>query len=130
MQPGAVTGMPRHVPRGEGLALWAIATAGYAWSDLSWWLYAALFLVPDLGMAGYLAGPAVGAVVYNLFHTTIAPAILAGLGMATGTPLLLGLAAIWAAHIGFDRMLAYGLKHPTGFGDTHLGRIGNSRVAA
>jgi hypothetical protein len=28
------------------------------------------------------------------------------------------------AHIGFDRMLGYGLKHASGFGDTHLGRIG------
>jgi hypothetical protein len=31
---------------------------------------------------------------------------------------------IWIAHIGFDRALGYGLKYPTGFGDTHLGRSG------
>jgi hypothetical protein len=34
------------------------------------------------------------------------------------------LALIWAAHVGFDRMLGYGLKYPTAFGDTHMGRIG------
>jgi Domain of unknown function (DUF4260) len=26
--------------------------------------------------------------------------------------------------VGIDRLAGYGLKHPTGFGDTHLGRIG------
>ena len=39
-----------------------------------------------------------------------------------------GLALIWAAHIGFDRALGYGLKYPSGFGDTHLGRIGGKRA--
>ena len=34
------------------------------------------------------------------------------------------LAFIWAAHAGFDRALCYGLKYATGFGHTHLGRIG------
>jgi hypothetical protein len=34
------------------------------------------------------------------------------------------IAIIWAAHIGFDRALGYGLKYPTAFSDTHLGRIG------
>jgi hypothetical protein len=33
-------------------------------------------------------------------------------------------ACIWAAHVGFDRMLGYGLKYGTSFGDTHLGRRG------
>jgi hypothetical protein len=31
---------------------------------------------------------------------------------------------IWVAHIGFDRLLGYGLKYPTGFGNTHLGKLG------
>jgi hypothetical protein len=31
---------------------------------------------------------------------------------------------IWIAHIGFDRALGYGQKYSSGFGDTHLGRIG------
>lgn len=37
------------------------------------------------------------------------------------------LALIWVAHIGFDRALGYGLKYASGFGDTHLGRIGRAR---
>jgi hypothetical protein len=39
---------------------------------------------------------------------------------------LLAIAAVWAAHIGFDRMLGYGLKYSSAFGDTHLGRIGRA----
>jgi hypothetical protein len=29
----------------------------------------------------------------------------------------------WFAHIGLDRAVGYGLKYPTAFGDTHLGRV-------
>jgi Domain of unknown function (DUF4260) len=32
-------------------------------------------------------------------------------------------------HIGLDRMLGYGLKYGTAFGDTHLGRVGDERAA-
>jgi hypothetical protein len=32
-------------------------------------------------------------------------------------------ALIWLAHIGFDRMLGYGLKYPTFFEDTHLQHV-------
>jgi hypothetical protein len=32
--------------------------------------------------------------------------------------------AVLAAHVGMDRALGYGLKLPTDFKDTHLGRIG------
>ena len=40
-----------------------------------------------------------------------------------GVPLAVAAALVWFAHIGADRMLGYGLKYPTGFGDTHLGRV-------
>ena len=30
------------------------------------------------------------------------------------------------AHTGMDRAVGYGLKYPTGFSDTHLGRIGRA----
>jgi len=33
------------------------------------------------------------------------------------------MALIWAAHIGFDRFLGYGLKYPVAFRVTHLGSI-------
>jgi len=123
----AVRGGPRLILRLEGLALFALATMGFGLTGLSWWLYAALFLLPDISFAGYWAGPRKGAILYNALHSTIAPAILAGSGLLVAKPLLLGLAAIWAAHIGFDRMLGYGLKYASAFHDTHLGRIGRQR---
>jgi hypothetical protein len=45
-------------------------------------------------------------------------------GVALQRPPLLAVSALWLAHVGFDRMLGYGLKYGTGFGDTHLGRVG------
>jgi hypothetical protein len=120
--------MPLLILRAEGLALLALATAAYGAIGLAWWVYAALFFLPDLSFAGYLAGPRIGAFAYNAFHSTIGPVVLAGLGFALGGPFLLGIAAVWAAHVGFDRMLGYGLKSPTAFSDTHLGRIGRPTV--
>ena len=39
-------------------------------------------------------------------------------------PLAVAAALILAGHIGFDRMLGYGLKYPDAFGHTHLGKLG------
>jgi hypothetical protein len=33
------------------------------------------------------------------------------------------LSLIWFAHIGFDRVMGFGLKYPTVFKDTHLQRV-------
>jgi hypothetical protein len=115
---------PRLLLRLEGLALFILATFAFAYTELSWWLYAVLFFTPDLSFAAYTAGPKPGAIAYNALHSTLGPAILAGLGLVLDHSTLLGIAAIWAAHIGFDRMLGYGLKYASGFNDTHLGRIG------
>ena len=122
--------MPRLLLRLEGLALFILATLVYAYTGASWWLYAVLFLSPDLSFAAYGAGAKLGAVAYNALHTTLGPAVLAGLGLFLDHSMLLGLAAIWAAHIGFDRMLGYGLKYTSGFNDTHLDRIGRQAAGA
>ena len=87
-----------------------------------------LLLAPDVAMIGYLGGTRVGAVVYNVFHTYLPPAALAVVGIVVGSRLLVLLALIWFAHIGMDRMFGYGLKHTSGFQDTHLGRIGRARA--
>jgi hypothetical protein len=110
--------------RAEGAALAVAAIAGFAWTGGSWWLFAALILVPDIAIAGYLAGPRLGALAYNLLHVTVGPLALAVTGLAGGSRLMLGIALIWLAHIGIDRALGYGLKETSGFKDTHLGRIG------
>lgn len=110
--------------RAEGAALLGIAALLYAQTGQSWWLFAVLFLAPDLSFAGYLGGPKAGAFVYNGAHTLIGPAALGLAGLLLPNALFIALALIWAAHIGFDRMLGYGLKYAAGFGFTHLGRIG------
>jgi hypothetical protein len=130
MTAAAVAGAPRLILRLEGLALLILGTWVFAQTGLSWWLYGLLFFSPDLSFAGYMAGPKAGAAIYNAAHTTIGPALLTGLGLILTSSVLLGLAAIWAAHIGFDRVLGYGLKYATAFSDTHLGRIGRNRAGA
>ncbi|HEX2142303.1 MAG TPA: DUF4260 domain-containing protein [Candidatus Limnocylindria bacterium] len=102
---------------GAGIALW-LANDG----SLLWLLPA--LLVPDLSMAGYVANSRVGAVTYNLIHNwVLAPALL-GLGWWMGSDVLLLAGSVVLAHVGMDRAMGYGLKLPTDFRDTHLGRIG------
>ncbi|WP_442579708.1 DUF4260 domain-containing protein [Mesorhizobium sp. ASY16-5R] len=90
----------------------------------AWLLFAVLVLVPDLSMLFYLAGPRIGAFAYNLVHILIGPFILAALAWATDSVIAKQITLIWAFHIAVDRALGYGLKLPTSFQDTHLGRIG------
>lgn len=123
---GAVRGVPLAILRAEGLALLGFGTWAFSLIGHSWWLYAALFLAPDLSFAAYLAGARVGALVYNAMHTMLAPALVAAVGFTISQPLLLALATIWVAHIGFDRALGYGLKYGHDFHATHLGRIGRA----
>ena len=86
-------------------------------------LFAVLLLAPDLSAIGYVAGHRLGAISYNLAHTYTAPAILGGIGLSASNDILVGVALIWAAHIGMDRTIGYGLKYPGGFTDTHLSRV-------
>jgi hypothetical protein len=119
----AVTGQPLVFLRLEGAVLLAAATVLYQGTGASWWLYAALFLAPDLSFAGYFGGPRIGAIVYNLAHTIIGPLALGIYGFLSRTPLAMQIALIWLAHIGFDHLLGYGLKYDKGFAFTHLGQL-------
>jgi Domain of unknown function (DUF4260) len=123
---GAVSGVPLALLRLEGAAVLVAATFAYATLGGRWAGFATFFLVPDLSMLGYLGGRRLGAACYNAGHSYLGPAALAAFGVAESIPMLLGIACVWIAHIGFDRMLGYGLKYATGFGDTHLGRRGAS----
>jgi len=124
---GAVTGGVRTVLRLEGLTLFVGMVMLYAAWDGSWWVFALLFLAPDLSFLAYLSGPKAGALVYNAAHSYMAPMALMTLGFGFAAPLTLSVAMIWLAHIGFDRALGYGLKYAAGFGFTHLGRIGRNK---
>ena len=121
---GATHGVPRILLRLEGAVVLAVALSAYAHLGGRWGWFAALFLVPDLSLLGYLANARVGSVAYNAAHSYVGPALLALVAFAMGAPSLLPGVAIWAAHVGFDRALGYGLKYATAIGDTHLGRVG------
>ena len=83
-----------------------------------------LLLAPDVSMVGYLAGPRLGAITYNVVHNLVTALVLLAIGwFAPVAPLALA-GAVLLAHVGMDRALGYGLKLPTDFRDTHLGRIG------
>jgi hypothetical protein len=78
-------------------------------------------------MLGYPINPRIGAYCYNAVHTYVGPLLLALIGLFASVPICVATALIWVAHIGFDRLLGYGLKYPTAFTDTHLGKIGRSK---
>jgi hypothetical protein len=112
--------------RVENAALAAAAVFAFHAVGGVWWLFAALFLLPDLSMAGYLAGPSMGARFYNSVHTYIMPVSITAIGWITGHDLWLEIALVWCAHIGVDRALGFGLKYREGFADTHLGLVTRS----
>jgi len=127
VNPSAIEGAPRIVLRAEGAALLIIAAILYARVGESWWLFSSLFLAPDLSLLGYLGGARTGAVIYNAAHTLVGPILVAVAGLLLPAFILVPLALIWTAHIGFDRLLGYGLKYAAGFGFTHLGRVGRDQ---
>ncbi|MES1999259.1 MAG: DUF4260 domain-containing protein [Pseudomonadota bacterium] len=125
---GATIGGVRLVLRLEGLCVLIAASVTYSKFGLGWGTFALFFLTPDVSFLGYLAGPKVGAVSYNMAHSYIGAVACLVAGFALPAPTLLCTGIIWCAHIGFDRALGYGLKYSEGFGFTHLGRIGRFSV--
>ena len=120
---------PAPTLRLEGAALALVAVMLYARADASWWLFAGLLMLPDLGMLGFVRGPRLGARTYNLTHTLAIPLALAAVGLVTDRAALLHVALVWVTHIGADRAMGYGLKYPTHFRDTHLQRLRSPRLS-
>jgi hypothetical protein len=121
---GFVTGAPRSWLRIEGVAGFAAGVALYlTWGGPLLW-FVPLLLVVDLSMVGYLSGPRLGAFLYNLAHNWAAGLAVLGAGILLGAPGIQLAGAILVAHVGMDRIAGYGLKYPTAFADTHLGRLG------
>jgi Domain of unknown function (DUF4260) len=118
---GVVVGAPRRWLGLEGFVLLAGALIAYGALGQPWWLVPAGILVPDIAMAGYLAGTRPGARLYNLAHATLLPAVMLGAGYWQADRLAEALALVWLAHIGLDRLLGMGLKYSDRFTHTHLG---------
>ena len=140
----AVAGAPRILLRLEGLTILVGCLCAFWFGPyhtllgLGWPWVVLIFFAPDLSMLAYLAGPRIGAAIYNVAHTLALPALIltAGIvvismslkgppsGLMHFTEVATSVAVLWTAHIGFARALGYGLKYASAFGDTHLGRIG------
>lgn len=106
-----------------GLVLGWVVWQSYG-GELVW--FVPLLLVPDVGMLGYLRGNHVGAITYNLVHNWFVGGAVLGLGWWLDALPLAMAGAILVAHTGIDRVFGYGLKYPTSFKDTHLGRLGRT----
>jgi len=112
--------LPGNLLRVEGLAVLVGSLVLYFDAGFGWLLLLLLILAPDLSMLGYLGGPAVGSLTYDVVHTYALPIALGVVGVLGESDTAMQLALIWLAHIGMDRLVGYGLKYPTGFKDTHL----------
>lgn len=108
----------------EELSMFILGCYLFSTLDYSWWWLVGLFLLPDIGMLGYVINSKVGSITYNIFHHKAIAVILYLLGVCIGSPILSFAGILIFSHASFDRMLGYGLKYNTDFKDTHLGKLG------
>lgn len=115
---------PALLLRLEGLAL-ALGAAGLYLALVGDPLvFVVLVLLPDVSIAGYLAGPRVGSLAYNAAHLLALPLAVLGWGLWAGEALALAAGLAWLTHIGADRTMGLGLKYDDGpFRETHLQRV-------
>jgi len=122
--------LARVLLQSEGVAVTIAAIWAYsAQTDSSWLLLFALWLVPDVGLLGFLAGTRVGAIAYNVTHSALGPLAVIGLGVGLEEERVLALGLIWATHVGVDRAVGYGLKSSWSAKHTHLQQLTDPRGA-
>ena len=121
--------LPVWFQRIESAAVATFAVVAFVQLDFAWWWLAAVFLLWDLSMVGYLASPTVGAISYNLGHSYLGPAALALTWVVGDARWAAFVALTWAFHIAIDRLLGYGLKFTDRFAHTHLGELDRRRAA-
>lgn len=109
----------------EELAMLVLGIWMFSLYNISWWWFIGFFLVPDIGMLGYLINNRWGAFSYNIFHHKAIAIGIGLLGFYLKLQVLEIAGIILFSHSSFDRMLGYGLKYEKGFKFTHLGEIGN-----
>lgn len=109
----------------EELAMLVLGIWMFSLYNISWRWFIGFFLVPDIGMLGYLINNRWGAFLYNIFHHKAIAIGIGLLGFYLKLQVLEIAGIILFSHSSFDRMLGYGLKYEKGFKFTHLGEIGN-----
>jgi hypothetical protein len=117
----------RSLLRLEGAAILVASLLAYDHLGGGWGTLVLCFFIPDLSFVGYTLGPRVGAVIYNIAHSLVGAVAVLAYGIVLSVPFATFAGIIWIGHIGFDRMLGYGLKYSSGFTHTHLGLIGPDR---
>ena len=125
--PDGRDGLITFLLRAEGAAALGAAVLLWGAADGKWLFFPFLLFAPDVSVIGFLRGPRVGAVAYNVVHNFVAPLLLLLAGCGYQVPGLLLAGSLLLAHVGLDRLLGYGLKYPTSFADTHLGHVGRRR---
>jgi hypothetical protein len=112
--------MPRVFIFIENLIIFLFAGYMFHVFGSSWLLFAALFMVPDLSMAGYLINPKIGSYLYNAIHNYALAAGLLILAAIFHWDIVAQIAFILTAHVALDRVFGFGLKYHTHFKDTHI----------
>lgn len=110
----------------EEIGMFILGVVLFASLEFPWWLFAALILVPDVSMIGYVINNRIGAVVYNVAHHKAVAVVVYTAGALLHNPILMLAGIILFSHASMDRIFGYGLKYPDSFKHTHLGWIGNN----
>ena len=116
----------KNLIRLEELAMFCLSIYLFNQTDLAWWWFPALILLPDLGMLGYIANAKSGAVMYNLFHHKAVAIALLCIGFYSADAWISLAGIILFGHSSMDRILGYGLKYNDDFKHTHLGWLPGS----
>lgn len=116
----------KNILRLEELGIFLLSTFLYSTLDYPWWLFLLFLLTPDLGAIGYLVGPRVGAITYNLTHHKGLAATFYILGALLSIPILQLVGIIMLAHSSLDRIFGYGMKFTDSHYHTHLGWVGKA----
>lgn len=114
---------PAVLLRVESLLVLVGSTVLYHHLHGSWLQFGVLFFAPDLSIPVYLVSARLGWRAYNLAHTYASPILLIALSLLTDHGRVAVLGLIWCAHIGWDRLLAFGMKLDEDFWETHLGPL-------
>ena len=124
-----VTGRPRRYLQIDGLVLFIAMIVLFAATHQHWWIFPVLLFVPDVFILGYLKNPRLGAFLYNVGHSYLAPTVTIFVGWRASSLLTMAIGIIWLGHVGLDRFLGYGLKYDDNFKTTHLGNLSKAKTS-
>lgn len=107
----------------EYVAILVLSLLLFSQLDYQWWMYVLFFLVPDIGMVGYVVNTKVGAFTYNFTHHYATAVACLLVGFTFSIPVVIFAGTILLGHSAFDRLLGYGLKYSDSFKHTHINHL-------